>query len=116
MSEKRMTIAFGRKKRIDLNIFNNKLYLHLNDVTKSKSVSMQYAEYTQLIKLKNKIDKKAMKLKGFKNAEKNKESDEEETKPKKTKKNQKRKSTSKSSTKPESTSESSSQSNSEDSE
>ena len=56
------TIAFGRRKRIDITKFRGVLYMHLHDMQKGKSITLQKDEYDVLLELRNKINKKVEKV------------------------------------------------------
>ena len=61
-SRKYPTIAFGRRKRIDIGMFKGKVYVHLHDMTKNKSVTLDKDELCLFFELKNKINKKVNKM------------------------------------------------------
>ena len=61
-STKYPTIAFGRRKRIDIGKFKGKVYVHLHDMQKDKSVTLDKDELGVLFELKNKINKKICKM------------------------------------------------------
>ena len=56
------TIAFGRRKRIDITKFRGVVYIHLHDMQKGKSITLQKDEYDVLVELRNKINKKVEKV------------------------------------------------------
>ena len=56
-------IPFGRRKRLDITAFRGEVYVHINDLMKSKCVSLQILELEELLSCKPKIDKKVNQLK-----------------------------------------------------
>ena len=56
------TIAFGRRKRIDISKFKGKIYVHIHDMQKDKSITLDKDEISVLYQLKSKINKKIQKI------------------------------------------------------
>ena len=80
------TIAFGKRKRIDIGAFRGKIYFHLHDMAKDKSVTLNKEEFDLLFQLRHKINKKVLKINIM-----NKEEEENEKKNKKKEKESSRK-------------------------
>ena len=61
-SSLRKTVGLGDNKRIDITIFNKKVYFHLHDYGKRKNLTLNRNEFDTLLSKSKKIKKLADKL------------------------------------------------------
>ena len=69
MSKRSLSVDLGSRKRVNVTLYNSKIYVHLNEKVGIKSISLSQEEFTLLLKKKKKILKAIKSLESKKASE-----------------------------------------------